>query len=166
MTDLAQGVLTIARNRLVLELPPQIRECLGLLSEEQVWWRPNGASNSVGNLVLHLCGATRHFLGRGVGGSDYARDRDGEFAATGPIPAAELLRQLDETVAESDRIIRGLTPERLLDTTKHIEVQMTVLACLMRMTHHWAWHVGQIVYVTKSLREGSIQDLFRRSMVR
>lgn len=166
MTDLAQGVLAIARNRLVLELPPQVRECLGILDEAQIWWRPNGTSNSVGNLVLHLCGATRHFLGRGVGGTAYVRDRDGEFAAAGPVPRAELLRLLDETVAESDRIIHGLTPERLLDITKHIEAQMTVLVCLMRMTHHWAYHTGQIVFVTKLLREGSVQDLFRRAMVK
>ncbi|PYR84121.1 MAG: hypothetical protein DMG18_10565, partial [Acidobacteria bacterium] len=33
---------------------PRIVDCLELLSEEEIWWRPNEASNSAGNLVLHL----------------------------------------------------------------------------------------------------------------
>jgi uncharacterized damage-inducible protein DinB len=166
MSGIAEGVLTIARNRMVKELPPQITECLDTLDEEQLWWRPNDTSNSVGNLVIHLCGATRHFLGRGVGGSDYVRDRDGEFAERGPIPRAALRTLLDGTVAEADRVIGALTPERLLETTKNIETSMTVLACLMRMSHHWAYHTGQIVFVTKMLKAGSVADLFRRTMVK
>lgn len=166
MSALSDSVTTIAKNRLVLELPAQIRECLGLLSDDQIWWRPNATSNSVGNLVIHLCGSTRHFLGRGVGGSGYVRDRDAEFAAKGPVPKAELLRMLDETAAETDRIIGGLDEKRLLENTQNIEATMTVIAAIMRMSHHWAYHVGQIVFVTKSLREGSVQDLFRKTMVK
>ncbi|MEK6768342.1 MAG: DUF1572 family protein [Gemmatimonadota bacterium] len=166
MSALSDSVTTIAKNRLVLELPAQIRECVGLLSDDQIWWRPNATSNSVGNLVIHLCGSTRHFLGRGVGGSGYVRDRDAEFAAKGPVPKAELLRMLDETAAETDRIIGGLDEKRLLENTQNIEATMTVIAAIMRMSHHWAYHVGQIVFVTKSLREGSVQDLFRKTMVK
>ncbi|MEK6610418.1 MAG: DUF1572 family protein [Gemmatimonadota bacterium] len=166
MSALSDSVTTIAKNRLVLELPAQIRECVDLLSDDQIWWRPNATSNSVGNLVIHLCGSTRHFLGRGVGGSGYVRDRDAEFAAKGPVPKAELLRMLEETAAETDRIIGGLDEKRLLENTQNIEATMTVIAAIMRMSHHWAYHVGQIVFVTKSLREGSVQDLFRKTMVK
>jgi uncharacterized damage-inducible protein DinB len=166
MDELAQGIITIARNRICREMPPQITECLGLLDEAQIWWRPNGTSNSVGNLVIHLCGATRHFLGRGVGGSDYVRNRDGEFAEQGPVPRAALLTLLDGTVAEADRVLSGLTADRLLETTKNIEVEMPVLACIMRMSHHWAYHTGQIVFVAKMLHEGAVKDLFRRTMVK
>lgn len=166
MSALSDSVTTIAKNRLVLELPAQIRECLGLLSDDQIWWRPNATSNSVGNLVIHLCGSTRHFLGRGVGGSGYVRDRDAEFAAKGPVPKAELLRMLDETAAETDRIIGGLDEKRLLENTQNIEATMPVISAIMRMSHHWAYHVGQIVFVTKSLREGSVRDLFRKTMVK
>ena len=166
MSDVAQGVLTVARNRITRELPPQITECLDLLDEAQIWWRPNDGSNAVGNLVIHLCGATRHFLGRGVGGSDYVRDRDGEFAERGPIPTSALRTLLGGTVAEADRVIAALTPERLLEPVRGIDAPMTVLQCLMRMSHHWAYHTGQIVFVTKLLREGSVSDLFRRTMVK
>lgn len=162
----ADAVLTIARNRLVKELPAQVRECLELLNDDQIWWRPNASSNSAGNLVIHLCGSTRHFLGKGVGGIEYVRDREREFAEQGPIPRAALLTLLDGTVAETDRVIAALTPDRLQERTAGIEPPMTVLECLMRMSHHWAWHAGQVVFVTKLLREGSVTDLFRRTMVK
>ena len=166
MPDAGQEILRIAHNRMVKEVPAVVRECLGRLTEAQVWWRPHADFNAVGNLVIHLCGATRHFLGKGVGGSDYVRDRDREFAERGPIPTAALLTLLDGTVAEADRVIAGLTPARLFDTTKGVEPAMTIIACLMRMSHHWAYHGGQIVTITKSLREGGLDDLYRRAMVK
>lgn len=166
MPDAGQEIIAVARNRLVRELPQVVRECLAVLSEEQVWWRPNAKSNAVGNLVIHLCGATRHFLGRGVGGGDYVRDRDREFAERGPIPTGALLTLLQGTAEESDRVLAGLTPARLFEPTRGVEPEMTVLACLMRMSHHWAYHAGQIVTTTKMLREGSLDDVYRRAMVK
>lgn len=166
MADAGQEIIRIVHHRMVTEIPTVIRECLGKLSEEQLWWRPNAESNAVGNLVIHLCGATRHFLGRGVGGSDYVRDRDREFAERGPVATAALLTLLEGTVAEADRVLTGLTPARLFETTRNVEPQMTVLACLMRMSHHWAYHGGQVVTITKSLHEGGLGDVYRRTMVK
>lgn len=166
MPDLATSVVEQHRNKMIHECPAMIRECLDLLTDEQIWWRPNPTSNSVGNLVLHVCGATRHFWGRGVGGSDYVRDRDAEFAARGPVPKAELVALLEETVAEADGILGRLSGQRLFEVTKNIGVEMSVLACLSRMSHHWSYHAGQIVCLAKTLREGSVTDLMRRVMVK
>ncbi len=166
MPDGGEELIRVAHHRVVTEIPAVIRECLGKLSEDQVWWRPNPDFNAVGNLVIHLCGATRHFLGRGVGGNDYVRDRDLEFSERGPIPTAALLTLMDGTVSEADRIISGLTPARLFDTTRNVEPQMTVASCLMRMSHHWAYHGGQIVTTTKMLRSGGLNDVYRRTMVK
>src|SRR5262245_31453071 len=105
MDDLGRAVIAEIRGRLVSGLPQQARACLDALTDEQIWWRPNAQSNSVGNLVLHLCGSTRHFLGRAVGGTDYRRDRPAEFAEKGPIPRERLRAILDETVAETDRVL-------------------------------------------------------------
>ncbi len=159
-------IIRVAHNRIVRESPVMIRECLAQLSEAQVWWRPNAHANAVGNLVIHLCGATRWFLGKGVSAVAYARDRDGEFAERGPIPTAALLTLLDGTVAEADKILTGLAPGRLGEMTQGIEPPMTILACLMRQSHHWAYHVGQVVTITKLLHEGALDDLYRRTMVK
>ena len=34
----------------------RIVQVVGLLSDEELWYTPNEAANSVGVLVLHLCG--------------------------------------------------------------------------------------------------------------
>jgi hypothetical protein len=47
---------------------PRLSVALQRLSDEDLWWRPNDASNSAGNLVLHLCGNARQWIVSGVGG--------------------------------------------------------------------------------------------------
>src|SRR6202040_1112598 len=67
------GALALAtlRGRITRIIPEQIRACIEELSDEQLWWRPNEQTNSVGNLVLHLSGSMRHYLSPGVGGIAY-----------------------------------------------------------------------------------------------
>jgi uncharacterized damage-inducible protein DinB len=159
MEELGRAVLDMLRHRLVNDYPAQVRACLDALNDEQVWWRPNPQANSVGNLLLHVCGSTRHFVGRGVGGSGYARNRPGEFAEKGPIPREELRRTLDETVSETQGVLDALAPSRLLELSERLDKPFTVLNLLLRTSHHWAVHTGQMVYVTKSLKEGVFDDL-------
>ena len=165
MDDLGRLVIEEVRGRLVSGFPQQARACLDALSDEQIWWRPNPESNSVGNLVLHLCGSTRHFLGRAVGGTDYRRDRPAEFAEKGPIRRERLRAILDETVAETDRVLASLAPGRLPEVTDRAGEPFTVLNLLLRTSHHWAAHVGQMVFAAKSLREGVFVELWRKTMV-
>jgi hypothetical protein len=61
---------------------PRIVGCLKTLSPDQIWWRPNEASNSVGNLVLHLAGNVRQWIVSGLGGVEDKRQRDLEFSET------------------------------------------------------------------------------------
>jgi uncharacterized damage-inducible protein DinB len=159
------AVLEEARRRLQ-GFAAQVRECVARLDEAQLWWRPHAEANSVGNLVLHVCGSTRHFIGHVVGGSDYRRDRPAEFAERGPRPRAELLGVLGETVEEADRVLGGLDPARLLEVREvPREKPHTVLALVVRTSHHWAVHTGQIVYATKALTAGGLDELWMKTMV-
>jgi uncharacterized damage-inducible protein DinB len=164
MPELGRILIEDTRRRLVEAYPAQIREALDALDEEQVWWRPNPAANSVGNLVLHLVGSSRHFMGRGLGGSDFVRDRPAEFAERGPIPSADLRRHLDETTRETARVLEALDPTALLGVSSATGEPHTAVALLLRVAHHWAVHTGQIVYVAKSLHEGAIDELWHRTM--
>ena len=165
MDDVSRLVIEEVRDRLTRGLPQQVRACLDSLTDEQLWSRPNPASNSVGNLVLHLCGSTRHFLGRGVGGTDYRRDRPAEFAEKGPIPRERLRAVLEETVAETEAILSSLAPARLQEVTDRAGEPYTVLNLLLRTSHHWAVHVGQMVYAAKALREGVFDELWMKTML-
>src|SRR5262245_59859658 len=77
--DLAAAVGTEAANELT-GARGKIKHCLGQLSDEQVWGRSRPSLNSIGNLVLHLCGNVRQGVVAGLGGAADRRDRPAEFA--------------------------------------------------------------------------------------
>ena len=163
---LGAAFLAESRRRLAKGFPDQIRECLERLQDGQVWWRPHEEANAVGNLVLHVCGSSRHYLGRLVGGRSYERDRPAEFAERGPVTRAELFRLLDDTAGESAAVLDALDPGTLLETREvPREKPQTVFALGRRTTHHWAAHTGQIVYATKLLTSGGLADLWMKTML-
>jgi len=161
--DLSAVALNALRGRITRIIPAQIRECVQELNEEQLWWRPNEASNSVGNLVLHVSGSMRHYLSRGVGGIEYHRDRPSEFAERGPVPKEELLRTFDETVAQASRVLESFDPSRFLEATDEQNYVPTMFDLIFNIAIHLATHAGQIVFITKMLKEGSVDELWIRA---
>jgi uncharacterized damage-inducible protein DinB len=130
----------------------RIGQCLALLPDEEIWWRPNPASNSAGNLVLHLCGNVRQWVISGLGGAPDVRERDKEFSERGVIPRTRLLKQLRATVREANSILARLPAEAL--TRKHTiqGFHVTGLAAVSHVYEHFAHHTGQIIYITKLKR--------------
>src|SRR3990172_4111783 len=98
---IVEHILGEARHSLQAHHLPRIARCLGMLSEEEIWWRPHPTSNSVGNLVLHLEGNVRQWLLSGLGGRPDLRDRDWEFRERGPISRRTLLARLRKTVGQA-----------------------------------------------------------------
>ena len=162
-SDVGTFLIEDTRRRLG-GLAEQVRTCLAALSDAELWERAHEKSNSIGNLVLHVCGSTRHFLGRGVGGSDYQRDRPAEFAERGPIPRAELLHVLDETLAESDRVLAGLPADRVMETKDLAGRSYTVAELLVRVANNWSLHTGQIVFDVKARKPGAFDELWMKTM--
>ena len=52
-----------SRTLLGRDYMPKLRRIVDMLSEDDIWWRPNEASNSVGNMLLHMCGNNKGVLG-------------------------------------------------------------------------------------------------------
>jgi uncharacterized damage-inducible protein DinB len=146
-------------SRLVNEFPTQVVKCLDVLNEEDLWWRPHELSNAVGNLVLHVAGSNRHFLEHVIGGAPGVRDRDAEFAARGGLAKADVLRVWTDVARRVDAVLRTLTPERLVQPTS--DKNKSVADVLLHVTHHNALHIGQIVWITKLRRPGTIHELLR-----
>jgi len=136
---------------------PKIRECLKELSEEELWWRPNDHSNSVGNLLLHLSGNVRQWIISGVGGTEDTRVRDEEFSERGPVSKAELLKRLESTVAEAVDLLERLDSGTLLER-RHIQIyDTTVLQAVFHVVEHFSGHTSQIIYVTKVLKDKDLR---------
>jgi uncharacterized damage-inducible protein DinB len=148
--------LELSCATLLDECWPRLRSCVESLTPEQVWWRPNEASNSVGNLLLHLNGNVRQWLVASFSGTDDARDRPAEFAARQGVPAAELLARLEATLQEASAVLARLTDGDLLRTFHIQGYTVTGLYAVYHVVEHFTMHYGQILYVTKLLRGESL----------
>ncbi len=148
------------RSRITKVFPAQIRAAVDTFTEEQLWWRPNEESNSVGNIVLHLTGSLNHFLNRNIGGIEYNRDREAEFAERRAIPKGEVMAMFDEMVSRAERTFDGLTPERLNDPSPEPKMYNIVFEDLLAVATHIANHTGQIVWIAKMLHGEAIDDIW------
>ena len=160
MTDITQAFLEKSRSLLVSDYFPKIERCLERLTEEDVWWRPNDASNSIGNLLLHLRGNVTQWIIGGVAGKAYERHRQQEFDERARIPANELLARLRAVVEEADLIIRGLDANALLSRRQIQNYDVTVLEAIYHVVEHFGMHTGQIILLAKA-RTGEDLKLWR-----
>ena len=149
MTDFTRAFIDRSRHYLGEDFLPKIERCLEELSEEDIWWRPNEASNSIGNLVLHLSGNVRQWIISGIGGAPDLRDRDQEFEQRAPISTERLLERLAATVREADAILAGLDPSSLLEQRRIQGFDLTVGEAVYHVVEHFATHTGQITLLTK-----------------
>lgn len=148
--DLARAFLDQSRASLRGDYLPKIEGALAPFSAADLWWRPNGASNSAGNLVLHLAGNVRQWIVSGLGGAADRRDRAAEFAATGGVSREEALAGLRAAVGDACAVLERLDAGTL---AAHHTIQgnaVTGLYAVYHVVEHFAMHTGQIVWLVKA----------------
>ncbi len=157
MPELSQQIHQIlvkeVKRRLLDESIPRTRQCLETLSPEEIWFRPNDHSNSVGNLVLHLCGNARQWIIAGLGQVPDVRTRDQEFAEQGPLPTAELYQLLDQLERDLVPALEALSPENLVRAYTIQGFPESGLSVLVHVVEHFSYHVGQITYFVKAHKD-------------
>src|SRR4051812_10816902 len=141
--------LEFSRKKLLEQYWPRLRECVESLTDEQVWWRPNETSNSIGNLLLHLNGNVGQWLVASFRGVDDLRDRPAEFRERRGIPKAELLVRLGTTLTEAGTVLGQLNEADLLQTMHIQGYRVTGLEAVYQVVEHFGMHYGQVVYITK-----------------
>lgn len=132
---------------------PRIATCLEQLTEEEVWQRPNASSNSVGNLILHLCGNITQYIISSIGHAPDNRERDKEFSATGGFSKAQLMEKLEAVVLEAVRVINETGIEELLRVRSVQGYTYSGIGNIIHVTEHYSYHTGQIAFWTKLLRD-------------
>lgn len=146
--QLAAAVGQAAANELA-DAFAKIKHCLDQLSDEQAWWRPKPSLNSIGNLILHLCGNLHQWVVCGVGGAADNRDHPREFTERGPIPKAELLRRLDETVGQAKAALVGLSAGRILERRRIQATDQTMISAIFDSVPHFRGHTQEIILMTR-----------------
>lgn len=142
-------------QRDLTKLLQQLRAC----AEANVLWEcPPGITNSCGNLILHLEGNLREYVGRLLGNVPYQRQRDEEFSrkdATLEAMAAgieDLIRMVPSVIGQlSDVQLQAILPDNPLNAA--ISAQLF----LIHLSGHLNYHLGQIDYLRRVLtREPAI----------
>ena len=151
-TETAALFLEFSRRKLLEQYWPRLRGAVQSLTDEQVWWRPNDTSNSVGNLLLHLNGNVRQWLIASFDHLRDTRDRPAEFKERELIPASSLLQQLGATMQHASEILSRLTEIDLLTPFEIQGYKVSGLDAVYQVVEHFGMHYGQILYVAKMLR--------------
>ena len=147
--DAGTAMITLSR-RYLREYLTKIRLAVSMLDERIVWARPNEASNSIGNLMLHLAGNVRQWIVSGVGGAPDVRDRQSEFDQRAPIAVTDLVDRLEQTISDVDRVLASLSPADL-HTRRTIQANdITVLEAIYHVVEHFSMHTGQIILLAKA----------------
>jgi uncharacterized damage-inducible protein DinB len=149
--EVPEAFIAHARSLLMSDYLPKIERCLERLTDADAWWRASEESNSIGNLILHLCGNARQWIVSGLGGASDLRARQAEFDERALLPRAELLARLKETLAEVDAVLSALDSARLMERHGIQGLEVTGLEAVFHVVEHFSMHTGQIILLTKML---------------
>lgn len=155
----------VATRKLARDLE-QIERCATLLSEEQLWQRPNDHCNSVANQILHLTGNVRQWIVTGIGGLPFDRNRDAEFSERGPLPIECVLTPLQEIIRDATAVIGEMTDETLERRHDIQGYDVTGMTAVFHVSEHFSFHTGQIVHITKAILDVDLSLFDQQGMRR
>jgi len=131
------------------------------LKDEELFVALDGESNSIAVIVKHLVGNMRSrftdFLI--TDGEKADRNRDQEFEMESGRTRGDALQGWEEAWTLLFATLEGLTPEDVMRTVTIRGEPHTVLQALNRQVAHYAYHVGQIVFLGKHFRAGEWKSL-------
>jgi hypothetical protein len=151
--DLSAVFLAFSREKLIGQYWPRLRSCVESLTDDQIWWRPNAASNSIGNLLLHLNGNVTQWLIASFLHLDDQRDRPSEFSRSDGVTRAALVDLLAATMMRADEVLKGLSEDNLKTRLQVQGYDVTGLEAVYQVVEHFGLHYGQVAYITKLLRD-------------
>lgn len=150
MTDSGRLFLRRSAQYLVGDYLPRIAAAVAAMPDDGLWWRPNDASNSIGNLCLHLAGNLEQWVVHGVPQAPNARRREQEFSARGGHEAVDLLERLGTVVWAAHEVITSLDAALLCQRRSIQGQEVTVLEAIYHAVEHFGMHTGQIVQLAKA----------------
>ncbi|MCL6266013.1 DinB family protein [Flagellimonas myxillae] len=133
-----------------------VKICLDKLPEDAIWKKPNSFTNSIGNLILHLCGNITQYGIASLEGLEDNRDRDKEFTMLEGYNKMELFQKLSETVAKAKLAFTN-TPLRELLRKRSVQgFEFSGIGNMVHVVEHFSYHTGQIALWTKMLNDSDL----------
>lgn len=123
------------------------------LDEDFIWKRPHHNANSIGNLILHLCGNITQYAISSLGETEDIRNRDLEFESKDGYSKKELLDKLEQTVQKAKKVIQNTTLDQYLMKRDVQGFTFSGIGIAIHVTEHYSYHTGQIAFWTKQITE-------------
>ncbi len=145
-----------------------ISKSLAEVSEDKIWQKPNDSLNSIGNLILHLCGNITQYVISSLGETEDTRNRDEEFSSNKFLTKEELLVKLNATVDTAKRVIFDANEKQLLQLKSVQGFTFSGVGIIMHVVEHYSYHTGQIAFWVKQLTNKDLgfydgQDLNKKN---
>ncbi|NNV57975.1 DUF1572 family protein [Limnovirga soli] len=130
------------------------------LEEKDFFFQPSEESNSIAIIVQHLYGNMRsrftNFLTED--GEKSWRERDAEFG-TNITTKAAVIAQWEEGWKIVFTAKENLQPQELTNTIYIRTEPLLVYDALLRQLAHYPYHIGQILYIGKMIKDAQWQSL-------
>ncbi|NNK10196.1 MAG: DUF1572 family protein [Flavobacteriaceae bacterium] len=130
---------------------------LNEVDEKDIWRRPNDASNSIGNILVHLCGNITQYILAGLDGREDLRRRDEEFSIKEGLNKNELLNNLSDLIQQVKGVVNGLSQEQLPKMYRVQGFDLSGFGILLHVVEHFSYHTGQIAFWVKCLKEKDLK---------
>ena len=140
-------------RRMIEEGLARIIKCIGELSDEQLWYKHNANTNSIGNIVLHLCGNVKQYIIAGLGETEDDRQRSLEFLLSSKIDRQSLIQKIEQVVTDANSVVQNLNTDVLSKPRRVQGFDESVLSIIIHVIEHFSYHVGQITFFTKYIND-------------
>ena len=121
------------------------------IGEEQLWKIPVPKGLALGNQLLHICGNMTQYAIASLGEQPDQRAREKEFATKEGFTKAELLQQLDQTIAKAISSINQASATQYTQLRKVQGFELSGVGVVLHAVEHFSYHVGQIAFWIKLL---------------
>ena len=130
------------------------------IEEPDFHFQPNNEANSIAIIIQHMHG---NMISRWTDfltedGEKSWRQRDAEFESH-QLTSGELLQMWNEGWELVFQVLSSMNESDLLKTVTIRKEPMTVTEAIIRQLCHYAYHVGQIVQIAKSLKGSKWENL-------
>ena len=136
------------------DLARLIQQIQAFPDDASLWQTLPGVSNCAGNLIVHLEGNLREYVGRRLGGIPYERNRPAEFTQTG-LSRAELVRRIESLRVIPEAVERITEGQWLSECGDMLPGGRSMGQALLSLYGHFHYHLGQIDYLRRILTNGS-----------
>lgn len=137
------------------DLTRVLQQVHAFAGQDAFWECAPGIANSSGNLVLHLEGNLREYVGRVLGNLPYRRVRDEEFGLKS-VPLDAMIGRVEDVRRMAPEIIRQLSDAQLqgIFPGSPLGSPMSTQQFLIHLSGHLQYHLGQIDYQRRVLIGG------------